>query len=287
MTNLGNVVSRVEICAGCHVGAPAGNGLPVRDVNHDMIAAGHPRLNFDYATYVRALPPHWAEKDRDILPPRMRPSSDALSHWVVGRAVTSAASLRLLASRAATNSWPELAEFNCYACHHGLADRRSPTIGAPLGSLTWNEPALLTPLSKLAGNGAMSSNSANVRRLMQESPADGAAIAKEATNAALDWTATAQSWTQNPLSPGRVAREFAGYSPGRWDDACHLYYSLRVIDWVMHPNNSQAADPRLGQLRDALRLPRSGPGGRFNSPIDFDPKELWSRFAESFRSYAR
>src|SRR5262245_1134822 len=70
MPRLSDPAVRAEVCAGCHVGAPG------RDVNHDLIAAGHPRLNFDYATYLRALPPHWAEKGRDVSPPALRPATD-------------------------------------------------------------------------------------------------------------------------------------------------------------------------------------------------------------------
>src|SRR6476660_5000791 len=65
MHKLYDVGERALVCAGCHVGAPADEkrGYPVpRDMNHDMIAAGHPRLNFDFADYQRRLPPHWQEK---------------------------------------------------------------------------------------------------------------------------------------------------------------------------------------------------------------------------------
>ncbi|MGL4424461.1 MAG: multiheme c-type cytochrome, partial [Gemmataceae bacterium] len=61
MVNLNDIVNRSRECAGCHVGAPAdtARGYPVRDMNHDMIAAGHPRLNFDRAQYTEILRPHW------------------------------------------------------------------------------------------------------------------------------------------------------------------------------------------------------------------------------------
>jgi hypothetical protein len=118
---------RVKVCAGCHVGAPAENGLPLRDMNHDMIAAGHPRLNFEYCAYLANMPPHW----KSVTPP------DARS-WAIGRLTSAEAALALLASRAnpaqankdrllsaaepkLTAPWPEFAEFDCFACHHDLA----------------------------------------------------------------------------------------------------------------------------------------------------------------------
>jgi len=75
---------RALACAGCHMGAPADGDHPVRDMNHDMIAAGHPRLNFDFAEYQRRLPKHWQEKDRtkSDLPPR---ELNEARVWYVGR----------------------------------------------------------------------------------------------------------------------------------------------------------------------------------------------------------
>ena len=111
-------------------------------MNHDLIAAGHPRLNFDYGTYLRSLPPHWAERDRDVSPPKLRPATDEFRHWLVGRAATTAASYRLLADRATRGPWPELAEFDCYACHHGLSGEKTKPFGHRPGALVWNEPPL-------------------------------------------------------------------------------------------------------------------------------------------------
>src|SRR5262249_3518407 len=41
------------ICAGCHVGAAKDEKelFPARDCNHDIMAAGHPRLNFELASF--------------------------------------------------------------------------------------------------------------------------------------------------------------------------------------------------------------------------------------------
>jgi hypothetical protein len=118
---------RAVACAGCHVGAPADpdRGIPVRDMNHDMIAAGHPRLNFDFAEYLRRLPTHWQEKDRTQTPPAPFTLNPAKA-WLVGRVAHAEAACRLLADRAARTAsdprtpWPEFAEFNCAACHHNL-----------------------------------------------------------------------------------------------------------------------------------------------------------------------
>ena len=80
-----------EVCAGCHVGAPARDGLPARDVNHDLIAAGHPRLNFEFSAYLANMPHHWRDDvDRDAA------ADFPARAWAVGQVVTARAALDLL-----------------------------------------------------------------------------------------------------------------------------------------------------------------------------------------------
>ena len=144
MRSLTDVGDRAMTCLGCHVGAPAGDGYPVRDMNHDMIAAGHPRLNFDFAEFHRRLPPHWHEKNAG-------PDFEARL-WITGRVAHAEAAAKLLHSRAerakvndARTPWPEFAEFSCGSCHHeipkpervkaALAAGRIP--GAPAWQAVW------------------------------------------------------------------------------------------------------------------------------------------------------
>jgi hypothetical protein len=47
-------------CLRCHAG-PNDATTPPQVVNHDLIAAGHPRLSFEFRAYVDSLPPHWSE----------------------------------------------------------------------------------------------------------------------------------------------------------------------------------------------------------------------------------
>src|SRR5262249_53689511 len=110
-----DLVVRAQVCVTCHVG---GSGS---EVNHDLIAAGHPRLRFEYGAYLANLPKHWDEKkDR-----KGRPDFDA-QVWAVGQVVSMQASLQLLEHRAAAPKapWPEFAEYDCFACHHDLADQK-------------------------------------------------------------------------------------------------------------------------------------------------------------------
>jgi hypothetical protein len=117
--NLTTPVARARVCVGCHVGAPASDGVPLRDMNHDHIAAGHPRLMFEFDAFMANLPPHWTEHEPFIKLEGHAPA------WLAGQVVSARAALDLLADRAKNSKakdrpWPEFSEYDCYACHHGL-----------------------------------------------------------------------------------------------------------------------------------------------------------------------
>ena len=107
---LRDVPHRADSCIGCHVGAPGS------EVNHDLLGAGHPRLNFEFAAYHASMPHHWDDrKDREL-----NPYLEAQA-WQIGQVKTGEAALTLLEHRAAEGkTWPEFAEYDCYACHHNL-----------------------------------------------------------------------------------------------------------------------------------------------------------------------
>ncbi len=131
---------RTAMCAGCHVGEPG------REVDHALIAAGHPALRFELAAY-QAEPVytrHWRE-----------PPAEA-AEWLVGQVATARAAAELLRYRAANatkRDWPELAEFACFSCHQGLTGTPGPlrTNAPPAGRLPWGTWVYPLPLSLTAG----------------------------------------------------------------------------------------------------------------------------------------
>jgi hypothetical protein len=173
---------RAEVCAGCHIGAPAepGSGLPDRDMNHDFIAAGHPRLMFEYGSFLANEPKHWKEKDT-------RADFEARA-WLVGQVVSAQSALRLSADRATTTAagrvWPELAEYDCYACHHDLVGKSwRQQRGFPPGRIGALRPsewytALLPVVASAAPRKPGLSLAALSTTLSQRSP-DGATISQQ------------------------------------------------------------------------------------------------------------
>jgi hypothetical protein len=163
------LVDRVQTCVGCHVGAPpdADRGLPARDVNHDLIAAGHPRLNFEFGAYLANEPKHWR-----IGPNGLEAGAAAdfeARAWAIGQAASMKAELQLLAWRAdeaakaqaqverfesqdpgkpvpagLTVRWPEYTEYGCFSCHFNIQqdswrnkDKQHRDPEQPLGVPNW------------------------------------------------------------------------------------------------------------------------------------------------------
>jgi hypothetical protein len=157
MTFLADPKVQAETCTGCHVGGPAEpeRGIPALDLNHDLMAAGHPRLTFELTAYRANMPPHW-RTDRDA------PENEA-KLWAVGQAVAARTSLGLLAYRAAQAEkgqapWPEFCEYDCFTCHADLGNkswRHNPDYykGRAAGSLPYTRwySAMLPALAPIAG----------------------------------------------------------------------------------------------------------------------------------------
>ncbi len=104
---------RSEKCLTCHLGAP---GL---EVDHEMLAAGHPDLTFELDSFSSIEPPHWVEK----APDSKEPINDKLFGvriWSIGQATQLEESMTRLARHARGANWPEYTEMDCFTCHHSL-----------------------------------------------------------------------------------------------------------------------------------------------------------------------
>lgn len=121
--NSKDLVTRANLCADCHVGNAD------QSVNHDMIAAGHPRLNFEFAACQARMPLHWCQTDHrhhgevpNASQSAVRLTEDA-RNWVIGQLVTAEHELQILSAAARNSSatWPELSQYDCFACHHDVS----------------------------------------------------------------------------------------------------------------------------------------------------------------------
>lgn len=94
-------------CAECHVGAKD------REVNHDLIAAGHPPLRFEFAMDMARLPKHWRSG-----------TQTRSQQWLSGQQANALAFLELVESRLGGDAViPEFSEYDCRSCHHPISAR--------------------------------------------------------------------------------------------------------------------------------------------------------------------
>ncbi len=269
MTRLHEASDRAAVCVSCHVGAPAdaGRGLPRREVTHEMLASGHPRLAFEQATYQQALPPHWSKSVRD----------NPASSWLAGQTATAAATLRLLGD-AVDGAGPEFAHFDCYACHHDLAPPGRRPFGEE-GRLVGNRWELWLPLTRLAlGQPALHKEVGQAMRSLDRAAL---AHAAEVLQAQLQAERPARADAAKPeqvlgtlLRDGMRNDDWLAHL--RWDDAAQLCLALRAWrDAVEAPPAELLSE--FDQLDLVLRF-RAGEGQAWNSPRDYSPAELAPRW---------
>jgi hypothetical protein len=288
MRNTKNLVKRAQLCTTCHVGDET------KEVNHDLIAAGHPRLNFELAGYHGIAQKHWSHADELA---RHRDFEARL--WLVGQLSSARAALKLLAVRAESaekdgkgrRPWPEFAEYDCFACHRDLKvlnykedlDYQKAKYGRryagtfPYG--TWYL-SMLPTMTQTQGNGADSIlKEINAVRGSMEKPSPVSTDVARTARASVETIdkLLAQLQSRGPLDAAQARRYLktvlddgikrAGGMD--WDEATQLYLSLAAMyqalgDFGARPlGPSKMRDDFLAikkQLRDAFPKGSDSPG---------------------------
>jgi len=107
MHDLRDLTKRSEQCLTCHLGTAE------KKVDHELIAAGHPDLYFELASFSAVMPRHWQNKKEED-------SWQDVRELAVGQSVQLREHLSRVQRNASTGVWPEYAELDCFACHHSL-----------------------------------------------------------------------------------------------------------------------------------------------------------------------
>lgn len=107
MKDLRDLTRRSEQCLSCHLGTAD------KKVDHELIAAGHPDLYFELASFSAVMPRHWqAKKEEDAW--------QDVRELAIGQSVQLRQHLDRVQRNAKSGVWPEYAELDCFACHHSL-----------------------------------------------------------------------------------------------------------------------------------------------------------------------
>jgi hypothetical protein len=244
-----DLAARSERCASCHVGSAAA------EVDHDLIAAGHPRLNFEMGNHHAKLPHHWQEKGDNA-------TADFEARlWAVGQVASARAALKLLEHRAAEKKvWPEFAEYDCFACHHSL--REPSTRPASTGMAPWGD--WYYSMLPMVDGGPMNTPSlGELRKEMEKShPArkNVAMLASRFSAQLQEYLRDQEGWKgARPDARKRrmrqmLALEDKNQSPPNWDRATQLYLGLAAQEQSLGAQGLRAS---LLKLREPLLIPKS------------------------------
>jgi len=294
-----DLTSRARLCVGCHVGSDAGPGAGPRDVNHDLIAAGHPRLAFELSAYLANMPPHWLEKQPNADPVEAAiPAADfPVRAWALGRLVQLQASLDLTRTRAqaAANKiaiWPEFSEYSCFSCHHELRDQPSrrkpdPTSLNP-GAPGWIIATLAPDLDHIATLSGNSLSKAELDQFRQLTEAmQSLNVAPTSIVAQLEQVSQAAAHLLSRLSNrrferGDIKRLIAQIDTPEtwskirtWDQAALHYLTLVPLyqTWCRLAPEEQGRQAMLKDRLEALMRALAFPDP-LESPAGFDPAQL-------------
>ncbi len=296
-----DLVARNLACAKCHVGDAE------REVDHDMIAAGHPRLAFESARFHfdPSYRKHWTEKGDA--------ADFELRTWFVGQVVGVRAATELLRVRAEragadpVKPWPEFAGSSCYSCHKtvGLpgdsptASKPSKTLGIPAWeSWSVSQADVVWELREDFYRGVElpeRKEFAALRTLMEKRAPEPKAVAVQAKKALAEldgWLAAIQTSHDSGRLP-RTATELPARLVGAlarralettdWDALAGAYLGCAT---GYHASGGKARVPEwtepIRALEAELKFPRDRGGTRFDGPADFGPSKR-ERLRKQFR----
>lgn len=289
MTDMLDVLTRAQQCTPCHVGHGES------DVNHDLIAAGHPRLSFELGAFHNQLPKHWPHEEER----RREPAFEA-KLWAVGHATSAAAHDELTTARAELGNGIEFANYDCYSCHHELKSPSTYESAAEgqrpgeLRRLSWyyphafisratqdaNLPSLKMPLTP--GNVQPEDLRKASSHLARELKACAAALNNSA------------EWSERSVDSLELALAQNSPPSPSWDEATQWYLAVVALERsrldyrgdAPLTEQDEAIQRQLQAIKKLLDFPATSSGTALNSPRDFDPAAFKSAADQLRRSLA-
>jgi hypothetical protein len=257
-------------------------------MNHDLIAAGHPALRFDLLIYIDNLPHHWSSTSES----EQWFTSSAVKARRINRAVNLAAASSLASERAEAHlsdpkvPFPELADYDCFACHQSLTidefqlpprgDKKSPwhvSEGLPV----WNSWHTIQQLD-------LRDREDNLLQRLSPHRSDPKVIASSGQTLAARQLTIAKQLVAKDITSADAIEEvrtrFQSRPPVDWNEAAITYLDLDAItrDLTLDPTSRTRGDAirkALTPLEQMLRFQTTAnldSSGTSQSPKAFSPK---------------
>lgn len=291
--NMESIAGRTKVCASCHVGEldrkkSQGSGLD-REVDHRLMAAGHPPMYFEFESYFRRYPVHWETQDEPV----SLGSKLGMERWRVGKITTAIAKLKLLSARAERSTskstqaadWPELTEYTCTNCHHSLEQpnwRRSRNSN-PTALANWDDWTVsqLDCAVRDQSIDELNSHLARLKKSVEYSTPDPTQVAmiaaslKKWLEMELDHVSSPSENSEEMMVLKLKSRMASVDRLQNWESATQWYLATRVLSEGIGILGSKAPVSFVKEdpfVNTGTWLPTAS--NEFDSPMNFDPDML-------------
>lgn len=302
--------SKTKICASCHVGSVEHG----RIVTHEMYAAGHPPLPaFEVETFVEQMPKHWAnfaDKSEEVIKRFIKNTKDPLFRdggykkenlhltkaMLVGALVSTSEYFNLIGDLAdekatgpvKTPGWPELAVFDCFACHHELKGPswrqvRKPPAGVPGRPFLqeWNSALLKLALKQVGGDAPKEYEAKfqAIRQALNKQPFGERTELKKSTKAAAAWLMTlAEDFQRKQVTLEKgpeLLKEIATQGSTDildYESARQFVWGFQVVDREIKGLGAAKFDEILNPAKKGMFLLDLRSGRKAATPIPGEPE---------------
>jgi hypothetical protein len=245
-----DVRHRAQLCLSCHLGSAQ------KMATHKIMGAGHPRLSFELETFSVLQPPHYVVDD-DYRQAKWAGSSIEL--WATGQLESARQCLDLIeTSLSAGGLFPELALFDCHACHHPMSQQRwqaSDRAQLPPGSVRLNDASftMLLVMARVVQPELERELQAGLRQLHQAASHGKSLRAAVAGLMQVVATLAAQLeqavWAE--ITPALIAAIVETATEGRLNDYVAAEQALMAVDMLLSASEQR---DKQGDWLDAVYM---------------------------------
>jgi hypothetical protein len=249
---------RADLCLSCHLGTKDAFAT------HQLMGAGHPRLRFELETFTTNQPAHYV-KDEDYR--RRKGEIAGTTLWLTGQFEAARQFLTLLQGPMyrAGGALPELAFYDCHACHTPMATRswtaQRAGPGLAPGGLRLNRGnlAIVQVIAQVLGDDADAQDlNGRINALMLAGQKDPAQV-PAAAGRVIEWLKSRQAWASRSYATAdatklrtALLKLAAGDGASDYTIAEQVVMGAESLSYTLgdHDRNARALDTLYDALAD-------------------------------------